>query len=75
MTSAEQNFDRAVALDPAYPDARAFRAVLLERLGRPAEALAELDAFDALDPPQLMSDLVAQFQLRERVEAQLGSGG
>jgi len=71
MDSAAQNLDRAVALDPAYPDARAFRAVLFDRLGRPAEAKAELDAFDALDPPPFMRDLVAQFGLRERIEAQL----
>lgn len=74
LEAAEGNLDRAVALDPAYPDARAFRAVLLSQLGRPAEALAELDAFDALDPPPLMRDLVAQFQLRERLEAQLAGG-
>lgn len=74
LASAEENLDRAVALDPAYPDARAFRAVLLSQLGRPAEAQAELDAFDALGPPPLMRDLIAQFQLRERIEAQLAGG-
>jgi tetratricopeptide (TPR) repeat protein len=69
---AAQSLDQAVALDPTYPDARAFRAVVLLQLGRAAEAGAELDAFDALDPPQLMKDLVAQFGLREQIQSQLG---
>jgi tetratricopeptide (TPR) repeat protein len=72
--AAAQNLGQAVALDPTYPDARAFRAVLLSQLGQAAEAKAELDAFEALDPPQLMRDLVAQFQLRERIDAQLAAG-
>ncbi len=74
LPSAAQNLDQAVALDPDYPDARAFRAVILLQLGQPAEAQAELAAFDALDPPQLMKDLVTQFGLREQIETQLANG-
>jgi tetratricopeptide (TPR) repeat protein len=42
-----QWLDRAVEVDPDYPDARALRAVTLARfLDRPDEALADLDALD-----------------------------
>lgn len=61
------DLDQAVAIDPSYPDAHAFRAVVLSRLSRGAEAKAELDLFDSLDPPKIMRDLVTQFGLRERV--------
>ena len=68
------DLDQAVALDPSYPDAHAFRAVVLSSLGRPAEAQAELDQFDALNPPQIMRDLIAQFGLRERIAALAAAG-
>jgi tetratricopeptide (TPR) repeat protein len=65
---------RAVEADPEFPDARAFRAIVLRDAGRPAEALAELDALDALDPPPIISDLVEAFALRASIEAQLEEG-
>ncbi|MEJ7585154.1 MAG: tetratricopeptide repeat protein [Acidimicrobiales bacterium] len=51
LTAAEGLLARAVAADPAYPDARAFRAIVAERQERLDDARAELDALDALDPP------------------------
>lgn len=62
------NLEDAVAIDPAYPDARVFRAIALNRLCRPDEAAAELAAFDAADPLQEMVDLVERQQLRESID-------
>jgi tetratricopeptide (TPR) repeat protein len=61
--------DRAVEVDPAYPDARALRAVTLAQfLDRPDDALADLDA---LDPEGLAPDITA---LVEGLRASLGAG-
>jgi len=62
---ASGNLDQAVSLDPSYADARVFRAVVRRGLGRIDEARADLAAFDALNPPQLMRTLVDQMGLRE----------
>lgn len=43
--------DRAVEVDPTFPDARAFRAVVYDRLGRSEDACAEVAELLALDPP------------------------
>ncbi|MEM9564374.1 MAG: hypothetical protein AAGA93_17260 [Actinomycetota bacterium] len=43
--------DRAVEVDPAFPDARAFRSVIFDRLGQSDEACAEVAALLDLDPP------------------------
>ncbi len=63
------HLDRAVALDPAYPDARAFRAIVLLSWCRPDEALAELDAFDEARPLAEMRALVHdQYLVGQRAE-------
>jgi tetratricopeptide (TPR) repeat protein len=59
--------DRAVEAAPDLPDARAFRAILLKRLGRTDEAAAELRAFDATDPPPEMQAIVDASGLREEL--------
>ncbi len=43
--------DRAVEADPSFPDARAFRAAVFDRLGQSEEACAEVADLLALDPP------------------------
>ncbi len=43
--------DRAVEVDPSFPDARAFRAVAYDRAGDGDAACAEVAALLALDPP------------------------
>jgi tetratricopeptide (TPR) repeat protein len=50
--------DQAIELDATYPDALAFRVVLLNRAGRTGELDAALTAFDAADPPPDMVALV-----------------
>ena len=69
---AKDRLDNAIAVAPAYPDARAFRGVLLLRdLGDPAAANKDFEALDALDPPPFVKQLVAS----ARQEAAAGEAG
>lgn len=63
------NLADAVAVDPEYADVRVFRAIALERMCRPEEALAELDTFDSLDPLPEMRQLVDGADLRGSITA------
>ncbi len=56
---AQENLQRAVDIDPTYPDARAFRAIVFDRLGEVDQACGELDVLSGLNPPPLMENLVA----------------
>lgn len=62
----------AVEADPDYADARIFRAIVLEDAGRPAEALADLDALEAGSVPPGMQAMVDG--LRARLEASVSAG-
>ena len=57
----------AVVAAPDYPDARAFRAILLYRTGDCFGAAGELAAFDASDPPEFISQLVETQGLRTNI--------
>lgn len=70
---AQPYFDAAIELEPDYPDVRAFRAVSFARQGRNDEALAEIEAFEATDPPEAMMGLVDG--LRAQIEAGTADGG
>ncbi len=57
----------AVVTAPDYPDARAFRAILLYRTGDCFGAAGELAAFDATNPPEFISQLVQTQGLRTNI--------
>ena len=57
----------AVATDPDYPDARAFRAIVSNRQGDPDAARADLEALDTESLPAEVAPLIDQ--LRAEVEA------
>ncbi len=57
----------AVAAAPDYPDARAFRAILLYRVGDCAGAATELTALDATNPPEFVNQLIEAQGLRTRI--------
>ncbi len=60
LARAKSRLDDAVAVAPNYPDARAFRGVLLLRdLDDPTAANKDFEALDALDPPPFVKQLVA----------------
>ena len=69
LPSAAERLETAVVTDPRYPDARVFGAVVAIRLGRLEAAAAHLDVFDGLDPAPIMVELVASYELRERILA------
>ena len=69
LESATERIAAAVAADARYPAARVFGAVVALRLDRLEEAAAHLAVFDAVDPPPLMLELVADAELRERILA------
>lgn len=66
-TEAADVLADAVATAPDYPDARAFRAILLYRTGDCFGAAAELAAFDAINPPEFISQLVEIQGLRTNI--------
>ncbi len=51
LNSGLTYLDRAVEVSPDFPDARAFRSVVYDRLGRADEACAEIETLRSLDPP------------------------
>ena len=66
-TEAVPYLDDAIAVNPGYPDARLFRAIVALEDGDGVRAAAELAVFDSLDPPPYAEELLAQARVRERV--------
>lgn len=59
VEQAQESLDLAVSLDPSYPDARFFRAMLLLRdVADPGAAIADFEAFLAFGPPPEVADRV-----------------
>ncbi|MDH3295031.1 MAG: hypothetical protein OER95_12005 [Acidimicrobiia bacterium] len=52
LATASDYLDQAVLVDPQYPDARAFRAVVADRLGRSDEVCVEIATLRGLQPPE-----------------------
>lgn len=81
VTEGAKNLARAVKIDPDYPDARVFRAILLSRAGTAAQAsgdavtakesftaaAAELDRFYRNDPPQVAIQVLQQQNLERTI--------
>lgn len=61
---ANASLQTAVEIDPRYPDARAFRAVVFEREGKADSACQELQTLRELDPPPMMLNLTASVSER-----------
>ena len=73
--SARSDLDEAVAVDPAYPDVRVFRASQRPADGDHTGAAADLVALDGLAAPPIVGDLLAASRLRERIAVGLASDG
>ena len=70
FTAAHERLDRAVAVDPTYPDALAFRGILLLRdEGNPKAALVDFTALQKLNPPAFIEQLVADAEADARIQA------
>jgi len=59
----------AVAVDPAYPDAHVFRALIFRRTGRWDDAAAELAVLDTLDLPPAIESMLVGSDIRAEVMA------
>lgn len=59
----------AIAVDPEYPDARVFSAILLDDEQRFDEAAEQIAILDSLDAPEGILVLVDQFDLRVSIAA------
>ncbi len=56
LEAARIYLDQAIDIDPAYADARAFRAVVADRLGNSAEVCTQIEALVDSDPPPFFID-------------------
>lgn len=70
--AALESLDQALLIKPTYPDALVFRAVIATRQGRPADALADLNALPAGSLPSAMAGLVEN--VRQEAEAAVAAG-
>ncbi|NNF53388.1 MAG: hypothetical protein HKN03_02995 [Acidimicrobiales bacterium] len=59
LATAGTFLDRAIEADRTYPDARAFRMIVLERLGRVEEACADYAVLGEINPPGMIGQLTA----------------
>jgi tetratricopeptide (TPR) repeat protein len=51
--------DRAIGIDPDYPDPLAFRAIVADRQGRSADACADIETLLALEPPEFFVSMTS----------------
>ena len=63
LLSAKASLDEAVEIDPTYPDARAFRVIVYNAEGNTEAACNEQAALVALDPPDIILQLIGGLQL------------
>jgi len=63
LVSAKASLDEAVEIDPSYPDARAFRVIVYNAEGNTEAACAEQATLAALDPPEIILQLIGGLQL------------
>ena len=69
------DLDEAVAVDPAYPDVRVFRASQRHADGNHAGAAEDLVVLDGLEAPPIVGDLLSASRLRQRIATGLASSG
>ena len=72
---ARVDINDAVTMDPAYPDARVFRASMLFADEEAAAAAQDLLVLDTLAAPPIVGDLLAASHLRERIASSLAAQG
>lgn len=69
VLESERLLSEAVAVDPAYPDARVFRTIIFASTNRWRMAQAELAVFDSLNPAADIRGLVDSSNLRADIDA------
>ncbi|MFT7597182.1 MAG: hypothetical protein ACI8TP_000100 [Acidimicrobiales bacterium] len=73
LASGERLLAQAADVDPGFPDARAFRAIVFERQGETDLACAELAVLAAGDPPPMITQLVAPLAERLACQSELAT--
>ena len=68
VEAARPFVEDAVAIDPEYADARVFATAIALDVGDIEAAIGHLDAFDQLDAPPFIEQLVVQQGLRDRLD-------
>ena len=69
FAAAHERLDRAIAVDPTYPDSLAFRGILqLRDEGDPKAALADFTALEKLNPPEFIRQLVGSAEADARAQ-------
>ncbi len=59
LAASEREFRRALELSPSNPDAHTFYAIFLSHVGRPSEAIAEIQYALRIAPTSLLSNTAA----------------
>jgi lipoprotein NlpI len=75
LESALSDIESSIIFDPAYPDARAFRAIINFRGGKILEASEDLLLLDSLNSAPVIRDLLASSRFRESVSSELARNG
>ena len=69
------DIESSITVDPAYPDARAFRAIINFREGKILEASEDLLLLDSVNSSPVIKDLLASSRFRESVSSELARNG
>ena len=75
LESSLSDIESSIIFDPAYPDARAFRAIINFRGGKILEASEDLLLLDSLNSAPVIRDLLASSRFRESVSSELARNG
>ena len=75
MSAGLSFVDKAIELDPDYPDAHAYRLIMLTREGRIEDARAALATLEALNPPPEIRELLEPIRAQLEGPATTTAGG
>jgi tetratricopeptide (TPR) repeat protein len=64
LPQAMAHFDRAIEIDPEFPDVRAFRSVVFEAEGELEKACEEMAVLDSVNPPPFIDELTEPLRVR-----------
>ena len=75
LSNSISDIESSLTVEPTYPDARAFRAIINFRGGKILEASEDLLLLDSVNPSPIIRDLLASSRFRESVSSELARNG
>ena len=75
LSNSISDIESSLTVEPTYPDARAFRAIINFRGGKILEASEDLLLLDSVNPSPVIRDLLASSRFRESVSSELARNG